>query len=246
MVGFRKENVMKTYDLVLVMPVYNEEECIDSVVKNWDQMLSELEIQYALFIYNDGSRDSTENVLARFDCDDSVRVVNKPNSGHGPTILCGYREAVTAAEWVFQCDSDGEMLPDGFPELWRQRNEYDALFGYRENRVQSKGRALISAVSRMAVRLFFGQGVRDVNTPYRLMRSDILSKFIDAIPKDTFAPNIIVSGEFNRRGVRILNTPVPHEHRRTGQVSIVKWTLWKAAVRSLAQTGAYFWKTRNA
>ena len=35
----------------------------------------------------------------------------KTNSGHGPTILLGYRENSDCA-WVFQMDSDDEMGPE--------------------------------------------------------------------------------------------------------------------------------------
>ena len=37
----------------------------------------------------------------------------KPNSGHGPTILRGYRRGVVTADWVFQTDSDDEMPAAG-------------------------------------------------------------------------------------------------------------------------------------
>lgn len=230
---------MKKADLALVMPVYNEAECIEAVVTEWDQTFIKLGISYKLLVYNDGSKDNTAGVLSRFAGSRTVQVINKTNSGHGPTILRGYRDAVECAEWVFQCDSDGEMLPEAFPALWERREQYDALFGYRDGRIQAKGRALISAVSRCAVRMLYGTGVKDVNTPYRLMRAEILKDIISGIPEDTFAPNVIVSGEFNRRKCRIYNTPVPHRHRRTGQVSIVKWKLWKAAVKSLTQVASH-------
>lgn len=232
-------------DLALVMPVYNEEECIESVVRDWDQTLCELGINYRLMIYNDGSKDGTAEVLKCFQSSETVQVTNKLNSGHGPTILRGYHDAVKIADWVFQCDSDGEMLPEGFSELWAKRNEYDALFGYRENRVQSRSRAFISAVSRFAVKTFFGAGVRDVNTPYRLMRAAILADIVKTIPDDTFAPNVLISGELCRRKCRIFNTPVPHAHRRTGQVSIVKWKLWKAVIKSFFQTIRYTFERRG-
>lgn len=227
------------YDLALVMPVYNEAECIESVIRDWDSTLGTLGIKYRLLIYNDGSKDNTAEVLGCFKNSQTVQVTNKPNSGHGPTILRGYRDGVEVADWVFQCDSDGEMLAGGFADLWKKRDDYDALFGYRDERIQSQSRAFISFVSRLVVRLFFGKGVKDVNTPYRLIRSDILKPIIKNIPEDTFAPNVIISGELNRRNRRIYNTPVKHQHRRTGQVSIVKWKLWKAVFRSFFQTLNY-------
>ncbi len=185
---------------------------------------------------NDGSRDGTAGVLAGFSDDDRIRVVTKPNSGHGPTILMGYRMAVELADWVFQCDGDDEMDPSHFGELWRVRDDYDALFGSRLDRSQSTGRKLISAVSRVVVHLFYGAGVDDVNTPYRLMRASMLTRILPVIPESTFAPNLVISGAFALAGARIHNLPIPHRNRATGQVSIAKWRLWRASFASLRQT----------
>ena len=224
------------YDLATVMPVYNEEECIVSVVKSWRDVLAGLGIRFHMLVLNDGSKDGTADVLRQFADDECIEIISKPNSGHGPTILAGYRRAVEIADWVFQTDSDGEMQPNGLPGLWAKRNEYDALFGCRQGRVQGFGRKLISACSRFTVRLFFKSGVEDVNTPYRMIRSDLLRQAVEQIPPDTFAPNVIVSGALARANLRIYSTMIPHQNRRTGKVSIVKWKLWKAAFRSFWQT----------
>jgi glycosyltransferase involved in cell wall biosynthesis len=193
-------------------------------------------IEFRMIVLNDGSRDGTREALAAFEGDPRVTVIHKPNSGHGPTILMGYRQAVELAPWVFQCDSDDEMKPEHFPELWNIRDPYDAVFGLRQGRRQNVGRKIISAGSRLTVRLLFGKGVLDVNTPYRLMRSDLLKQILPQIPDDTFAPNVIISGTLARSGARICNRPVPHEGRRTGTASIVKWKLWKSALKALWQT----------
>ncbi|MEJ7616264.1 MAG: glycosyltransferase family 2 protein [Pyrinomonadaceae bacterium] len=225
-----------TLDLAVVMPVYNEQECIAGVVEAWLTVLSELGIEYLIIVLNDGSQDETRKALSKFAEDRRVSVVNKTNSGHGPTVLLGYRQAVEMARWVFQCDSDDEMRPEHFPQLWEKRERYDALFGFRQGRQQNVGRRLISAFSRITVRLLFGNGVRDVNVPYRLMRADILRQIVVQIPDDTFAPNIIISGTMAGAGLRINNQLVPHEGRKTGTVSIMKWKLWRAAGKSLWQT----------
>lgn len=222
--------------LALVMPVYNEEACIAAVVAAWRDLFTSLAIDFRMIILNDGSRDGTAEALAPLGEDPRIEIINKTNSGHGPTILAGYARAVKAADWVFQCDSDDEMKPEHFSRLWEKREAHDALFGVRTGREQNAGRKLISVVSRGTVRLLFGGGVDDVNTPYRLMRAPLLEQIIAQIPPDTFAPNVIISGAFARAGVRIYNEPVPHEQRRTGTVSIVKWKLWKSAIRSFLQT----------
>ena len=225
-----------SYQLALVMPVYNEQECIVDVVESWKGAFARLDIDFLMIVLNDGSRDGTQQALCAFDADDRIEVVHKANSGHGPTILEGYRRAVEAADWVFQCDSDDEMKPDSFSTLWEKRDDFDVLFGIRSGRQQNAARALISTVSRLTVSLLFGSGVEDVNTPYRLIRAPILKQIIEQIPADTFAPNVIISGALARGKRRIHNLPVPHEGRKTGTVSIVKWSLVKAAVKSFWQT----------
>ncbi|MDM8563305.1 glycosyltransferase family 2 protein, partial [Candidatus Marithioploca araucensis] len=151
--------------------VYNEEACIETVIKSWYDMLSDLNMNFLIIVLNDGSQDRTAEVLAQFANNERISIINKENSGHGPTILMGYHKAVEIAEWVFQCDSDDEMKADYFPKLWAERQKYVALFGVRENRTQNLARKLISAVSRLTIKLLFGKSVIDVNTPYRLMRS---------------------------------------------------------------------------
>ena len=224
-----------SHELALVMPVYNEEACIARVVSSWADELARLGIDFRMIVLNDGSKDRTREELERFDDDPRIQVVHKPNSGHGPTILQGYRQAVREARWVFQIDSDDELKPDAFEAFWNERENYDALFAIRENRVQAADRRLISAVSRLVVRALFGSGVRDVNVPFRLIRAPILARIIDQLPNGTLTPNVIISGAVARAGARILNRPVRHAERETGVVSLGGRKLWKFAVRAFWQ-----------
>lgn len=223
-------------ELILVMPVYNEAECIARVLNDWRAQLDALAIDFEILALNDGSKDDTAQVLAAFDDDARISVINKANSGHGPTILKGYREAAARANWVFQCDSDDEMKPDDFSRLWEKREKYDALMGIRAHREQSGGRKFLSGGSRIVIKLLFGRGVRDVNVPYRLMRSSVLAPMLQKIPDDTFAPNLLISGMLARGKFRLLNLPVPHENRKTGEVSLRSWKVYSVALRSLRQT----------
>ena len=68
------------------------------------------------------------------------------------------------------------------------------------------------------------------------MRADLLTPIIAQIPDDTFAPNVVISGMFGVKRLRVDNVPIPHFDRETGEVSIKKWKLLKAAMRSFMQT----------
>ncbi len=223
-------------ELIVVMPVYNEAECIGAVIDDWSAALDKLGINFEILALNDGSRDETANVLSAYETDERVTVVNKANSGHGPTILAGYRAAALRADWVFQVDSDDEMKPRAFPNFWRRRDRYDAIFGVRVAREQDGARRFLSAGSRATIKFLYGRGVRDVNVPYRLMRARVLKPIVAAIPDETFAPNILISGVLGKRRRRVLNLPVLHENRKTGTGSLTNSKVWKVAARALGQT----------
>ena len=232
--------------LCVVMPVYNEEAAIGMVLEKWTKALDVLGINYVIRPYNDGSKDGSLTAMrtkAEELNDDGrlrVDVRDKKNGGHGNTILTGYREAAREGfGWIFQIDSDDEMGPERFGELWKRRNDYDFLVGIRDGRVQVFPRKAISFLSRFSVRLFYGKSVWDVNTPYRLMRTAAFKRFFEAIPPTTFAPNVILSGLAARYSLRRFETRVPQYDRTTGEVSIRKWKLFKAAVLSFVQTVSF-------
>ena len=231
-------------ELSIVMPVYNEGAVIAEVVASWLHELERLGIDCEFLVYDDGSRDETRRILERLEEGrPGLVVTSQANSGHGPTILRGYREA--SGEWVFQVDSDDEMRPEHFAELWKHRDDYDLLIGRRQHRDSPLARRLITALSRAAVWTLFGRAVTDVNAPYRLIRQSSLVEILSMIPDDTFAPNVIISGLAARSGLRVREVWVPHRGRRTGTVSIVKWRLWKAAARAFGQTVGVALRTRS-
>jgi len=224
------------YDVAVVMPVYNEAECIGAVITSWLDQLGCMGLSFIIIVLNDGSRDGTADALAAYADTPEVRIVNKENSGHGPTILQGYAAAVQEALWVFQVDSDNEMEARYFEDIWNARQGCDAVIGLRDGRRQAPARKIVSAVSRLTVSILYGSGIRDVNCPFRLFRSPELEPLLHRIPADTFAPNVALSGLFVLYKKAVRNIPVPHADRTTGDVSIKKWKLLRAAVRSCLQT----------
>lgn len=218
------------------MPVYNEEGAIKTVLDKWIKELNSLKIDYELHVYNDGSTDNTLSILNNVARKNSkLKIHDKKNSGHGPTILLGYRENV-ASEWIFQVDSDDEMGPEQFNNLWKNRGQYDFLIGCRDGRNSPLPRKIVSLIAKTTVQLFYGRGVSDVNSPYRLMKSEKFKDLFSLIPDDTFAPNLIISGYACKKKMNIFKVDVSFKERQTGTVSIKKWKLLKAAMKSFMQT----------
>ena len=229
--------------LTVIVPVYQEEGAIAGVLADWTQALRALGIDYRLRVYDDGSKDGTAAILdARARADERIEVVHQANRGHGPTILRGYREA--ESPWIFQMDGDGEMPAAPFAGLWERREAYDLLVGDRRDRESAPLRRLVSASSRLLVRLCFGRGPRDVNAPYRLWRGDALRPLLARVPESAFAPNVLLSGLAARARLRIFETPVPHHGRRTGRGSLDLRRLAAGVFRSARETLATGWRAR--
>ena len=127
--------------LIVILPVYNEEGAIAQVLRKWVSTLGTMQFEHdwQIHVYNDGSTDHTAEILSECARQYQGKIVvhNKNNTGHGPTVLQGYRENAPKAEWLFQMDSDDEMGPEEFPHLWDLRKDHDFLIGTRSGRKQA-------------------------------------------------------------------------------------------------------------
>jgi len=232
-------------ELALVMPVYNEEEILENVINDWTNVFEGLDIDFEILAYNDGSKDKSLEIL-RKNAENNSRLIvrDKKNSGHGPTILQGYRDCAENYEWIFQTDSDNELGTEGFVELWKNRCDYDFLIGKRFYKNRDASRKIISNVAKIITRILCGKGVSDVNCPYRLMKTSVFKDLFLKIESDTFSPNIIVSGFVNRNNIKFFEIPVEWKNRSTGTVSIQKMKLFKSAAKAFFQTIKFFIKMK--
>ena len=222
-------------ELTVVMPVYNEQDIIGTVIESWIRTLCAIRVNFELIVLNDGSKDNTLIRLIELgEKYGELKIIDKKNSGHGSTILQGYRMALSP--WVFQVDSDNEMEAEHFPALWEIREGYDLIIGTRMDRTNAMPRRIISWISRKTILVFYGRTIRDVNSPYRLYRRERFAEAFNILPPDTFAPNVILSGLAGVMKLRMVELNVPCRPRATGEVSIKRWKLLKAAAKSFQQT----------
>lgn len=222
--------------LAVIIPVYNEEAIIETVIKSWVSKLDELKINYKIFIYNNDSTDSTGKILEDIIKNNSnITEIKKQNDGHGPSVLKGYKDNAPNFNWIFQIDSDNEMSPEFFHHLWEKRLEYDFLIAKRVGRIQNLSRKLISFFSRLCVNVLFGFGIWDVNCPYRLMKSETFIELFNRLPDNTVSPNIVIAGFVASKKINFYEYPIPCEPRKTGKVSLQKLTLLKVSIKSFLQ-----------
>ncbi|MFD2933869.1 glycosyltransferase family 2 protein [Spirosoma flavum] len=230
--------------LSIVMPAYNEEEVIETVVKQWTDLLTR---QFPaentrLIVVNDGSRDKTGAILdqikGRYP---KLMVVHQPNGGHGDAVANGYRQAVALdSEYIFQTDSDDQFVADDFKKLWDKRYESPFILGYREERYDAPARLLITRILRLSIAFIYGTYIMDSNIPFRLIRGTFLRKLLAQLPNPTpFAPNIFLAVMAKKAGFNTFDIPITHKERLTGTVSILKWKLLKVCIQSFKELAQF-------
>ena len=221
--------------LYIVIPAYNEEETIRQVVDDWYPVVEETGTDSRLIIINDGSRDSTYEVLCECAKTRPALVpMTKENSGHGSTLLFGYHYALEqGADYVFQTDSDGQTLPAEFPAFWKQRADYDMLIGYRNKREDGFSRVVVTKVLKLVIKLCFQVPVKDANTPFRLMKAETLEEEIAFVPKDFFLSNVLLTVLFTKKNKKIHYIPITFRPRQGGVNSINLKRIFKIGRQSL-------------
>ena len=184
--------------IYIVMPAYNEAENIKDTINQWYPLVEDLVkegVEARLVIANDGSKDDTYKIMDEQKNDHPFFLpIDKPNSGHGATVLYLYRYAIeNGADFIFQTDSDGQTDPNEFWQMWRNRDQFDFQIGHRLGRQDGLSRVFVTKVLRFVVWLMFHVWVKDANTPLRLMKTDKLKPILDVIPRDFFLSNVAVS-----------------------------------------------------
>jgi glycosyltransferase involved in cell wall biosynthesis len=231
--------------LSIVMPAYNEEECIEAVVGSWaaflDKHFQPLG-ETRLVVVNDGSRDNTGALL------DGLKplyprlvVVHQPNGGHGNAVVHAYRKAVELdSEYVFQTDSDDQFEPSDLLKLWEKRSESDFILGYRQVRHDAPFRLFVTKVLQASLFAIYGTFISDSNIPFRLIKGDFLRKLLAQLPQPVpFAPNIFLAVMAKKSGQNLFDLPITHKERATGEVSIKKMKLLKVCWQSFKELAQF-------
>jgi dolichol-phosphate mannosyltransferase len=222
--------------LSVVMPVYNEGECVAEVIADIVAHVLDVVPNSELVVVDDRSTDDTSAVLHRVaDSDTRVRVlVNDVNLGHGRST----RRAMDASlgEWIFHLDSDGQVDVSEFGLLWALRHDNDLVLGMRITRHDPLHRLILTRLTRTLVSILARHWVRDANVPFKLMRRSLYEHLRPSIPETAFAPSIMIVLGAHRCGARVAEVETTHLPRRHGRSTLRLKRLALAVGRSARET----------
>ena len=210
-------------NLYIVMPAYNEEDNIESVVEQWYPILEGKSENSRLVIADSGSKDKTHEILVELKNSgfSKIEILSDTNQYHGPKVIAMYDFAIkNGADYIFQTDSDGQTNPDEFASFWNERDKYDGIFGNRTVRGDGKDRAFVEHIVCALLKLYFGVSVPDANAPFRLMKSDIVKKYLYRMPANYNLPNIMMTTYFAYYNEKINFKEISFKPRQAGVNSV--------------------------
>ena len=105
----KKGKMDMTKKASIIIPIYNSEKylenCIESVLKQTEQ-------DYELILINDGSKDSSEEIMTKYKnkYPEKIKIFSQENRGIGETRNRGIKEA--EGKYIFFIDNDDEIKED--------------------------------------------------------------------------------------------------------------------------------------
>lgn len=191
---------------LVLIPAYNEEKRIGTVVGNIRRIVPEMTI----FVINDGSADRTAEAARQA----GATVASHPfNMGYGAAIQTGYKYALANNyDYLVQLDADGQHDPLCIPALLApvRAGEVDIAIGsrflgnsYRPPVMRRAGMVLFRSI----VSLITGQQVTDTTSGFQAFNRDVITCFAsDVFPVDYPDADMLIM--LHRAGFHLTEVPV--------------------------------------
>ena len=199
----------------IVIPAFNEEESIQSSIRDVRTAMDASGLEYELLVVDDGSGDQTAERAEQ----EGARVFRLPeNSGYGAALKAGI--ARSKYQIIVITDADGTYPADQIPVLVRQLNGYDMVVGARigDNVAIPTIRKPAKWLLRKLASYLAGRTIPDLNSGLRVMRRSLIRRTAHLLPQGfSFTTTITLSALCS--GSLVKYSPIDY-HPRIGQSKI--------------------------
>jgi glycosyltransferase involved in cell wall biosynthesis len=217
-----------------MFPCYNDADTIGGLVDDVYAALEPLTEHLEVIVVNDGSRDTSRNVLDALAAERPwLRPIHhEVNRGYGGALITGFTAA--RHDWIFYTDGDAQYDASEAALLVPLATEaVDIVQGYKIGRGDSWYRKVIGRCYHHTVKLLFRLPARDTDCDFRLFRRQLI---VDR-PLTSTSGVICVEmmRSFTERGARFVETPVHHYHRPSGRSQFFRVPAVARSARQLLQ-----------
>ncbi len=205
-------------ELSVVMPALDEEEALPVVIPEAVQALDEICDRWEIVVVDDGSTDSTPEILQRFsDNDPRIRVLTQVgHQGYGLAIRRGF----DAVQYMVVCltDSDGQFDLRDITKLYPFLKDADMVGGIRQHREDNWIRHRVSATYNWLQARILGLDVQDVNCALKLFRRSFL--YMIDLNSEGFLIDAEIYARADRANLRWAQVGVKHLPRVYGESKV--------------------------
>lgn len=159
--------------LSIIIPIYNEQESLDSLFKELTDIFAHQSETEIIFI-NDGSTDKTLSILENKIKDYSRwKIINLyRNYGKSVALQAGFDTA--RGEIIATMDADLQDNPKEIYHLIDELNKgYDVVSGWKKNRKDPIEKRIASKVFNFFVRIFSGLRIHDSNCGIKVFTKEV-------------------------------------------------------------------------
>ena len=163
----------------IVIPAYNEAAHVADEVNAVRRVMRESGWEFEIIVIDDGSTDETAQKAAAA----GVRVIRHPrNRGYGAALKRGI--AASRYDWILITDADGTYPAGTIPLLLGRAHDNDMVVGARigANVAIPMERRPAKWFLRKLASYLAGQNLPDLNSGLRLMRKDLVERYVHLLP----------------------------------------------------------------
>ena len=207
--------------LSVVMPVYNESETIDEIIRR----VLAVPIRIQLIVVDDGSKDGTRDILPRLQRELEFTLVLQPgNQGKGAALRRGFEEV--RGDIVVIQDADLEYSPEEFPALIAliADGRADVVYGSRflgRHRVFLFTHYLGNRLLTLITNVLYNTMLSDMETCYKVMRTEVLRSMV--LHSNGFGIEPEMTAKIFKRGYRVYELPITYDGRGYDDGKKITW-----------------------
>lgn len=207
---------MTKCDLLIVIPAYNEEKSIESVV----ECIQNNYPQYDYIVVNDGSKDNTANICKN----KGYELLDLPvNLGLAGAFQAGLKYAYSKGySYAIQFDGDGQHKPEYIDIMLNCiRQGYDIVIGSRfvKKCKNNSLRMIGSRILTVAIKMTTGVRVSDPTSGMRMLSRPMIEEFARNL---NYGPEPDTISYLLKNGAKISEVQVEMEERQFGE-SYLNW-----------------------
>ncbi|MDX8549504.1 glycosyltransferase [Methanospirillum sp. J.3.6.1-F.2.7.3] len=163
-----------TPKLSIIIPIYNEEECITPLYEELHEVLTKFGRSYEILFVDDGSKDRSFSILKGIhDHDSCVRIIKfRSNFGQSAAMKAGFDHA--EGEIIVTMDGDLQNDPHDIPTMidYLIQGNYDVVCGWRKNRHDPWLKRKISRIANRFRAWMNGETIHDSGCTLRVYIRD--------------------------------------------------------------------------